>query len=113
MKVMEKNLKTCVSNKVSIVQSMLSSKARGLRTFVVNVAHSLGQRLSALETKTTPAPPATEVRIPALDHEDQDAEIELRLLKWENPNHMTMRTGSDALSRLPTDQEGMAAFVEA
>jgi hypothetical protein len=58
MKAMEKNLKSHASNKVSILQSTLNSKVRCLRTFVVDVAQSLGQRLPVLETSTHPTPPA-------------------------------------------------------
>jgi hypothetical protein len=97
MKTMEKKLKTHVSDKVSILQSTVNSKARGLRTFVVDVACSLGQRLSILETNAHPTPQAP---MQATDREDHDAEVEVRLLKLENPNNMSIFMGTDALSRL-------------
>jgi hypothetical protein len=115
LKAMEKTLKTHVNDKVSLVQSTLNGKARGLRTFVVDVARSLGKRLGALEKSTPPILTTAKVGIQDKDREDQAAEVELRLLKLENPNNRTMYMGTDELSRAPpiTDREGMAVFVEA
>jgi hypothetical protein len=112
MKAMEKNLKTHVSDKVTLLHSTVNSKARGLRTFVVDVARSLGQRLSSLEANPHPTPQGP---MKTSDREDHDTEVEVRLLKLENPNNLSIVMGTDALSRLPatTDKEGMAAFVEA
>jgi hypothetical protein len=104
LKATEKSLKTHVNNKVTLVQSALSGKARGLKTFVVDVSKSLGRRLAVLETNTTTTPTTAKVRIQAMDREEQAAKIELRLLKLKKPNNMSVYMG--------TDERSMAASVE-
>jgi hypothetical protein len=44
-------LKSHVVDKVSLVQSTMSSKSRGLQTFVIDVARSLGKIIASLEVK--------------------------------------------------------------
>jgi hypothetical protein len=82
---MKTELKTHVVDKVSLVhQTTMFSKSSGLRTFVINVACSLGNRVSTLEPKGTTNPPSSDVRGQALTgSEDQDAEVETRLLNLE------------------------------
>jgi hypothetical protein len=114
LKATEANLNAHVTEKVTNVQSTLSSKSRGLRTFVIDVARSLGRRLQTLERRPLSIPRVTEGRAKDTDREDHDSEIELRLLKLENPgNAVMMAPGTDALSRLnPKDYEGLAALTE-
>jgi hypothetical protein len=48
---LETNFKSLVTNQVSLVQSVLNGKSKGLKTFVVDIARSLGKRMSNLETQ--------------------------------------------------------------
>jgi hypothetical protein len=76
-------MKAHVVNKVALVQSTLSSKSRGLRTFVIDVTCCLGQRLSMMEVKGSKNPPAADVQNDSSLCLNQDAEVETRLLKLE------------------------------
>jgi hypothetical protein len=107
---MESSLKTHVNNKVTMVQSTLSSKSRGLRTFFVDVARLLGRRVLALEKRPSSIPRVTEVRVPDTAREDLDSEVENRLLKLENPSDLMIVSGTDALSR--SNPNDFAASVE-
>jgi hypothetical protein len=82
---LETKLKTLVTDQVSLVQSVLNSKSRGLRTFVVDVARSLGKRVSELEIKGpgSSSNPLTVPRDEVIPHSGLDAEVEIRLLKLE------------------------------
>jgi hypothetical protein len=82
---LETKLKTVVTDQVSLVQSVLNSRSRGLRTFVVDVARSLGKRVSELEIKGpgSLSNPLTVARDEVIPHSGLDAELEIRLLKLE------------------------------
>lgn len=49
----------------------------------MDVAHSLGKRLSVLETKGSRNPPSSDIRGEVSHGSDQDAKVETRLLKLE------------------------------
>jgi hypothetical protein len=77
-------LKSHLVERLSLVQSTLGSKSQGLRTFVVDVARSLGKRVATLEENSSGNPPSSDVRGDAFSGLNQDAEVEGRLLKLES-----------------------------
>jgi hypothetical protein len=70
-------------DRVLLAQSILNSKSRGLRTFFVNVACSLGKRVSELEVKEPHPSPTLTATQELIPHSEQDAEVETRLLRLE------------------------------
>ncbi len=77
-------LKSHVVDKVSLVQSTMSSKSRGLQTFVIDVACSLGKIIASLEVKGPIVPQSPDLWGQALAGLNQDAEVGTRLLKLES-----------------------------
>jgi hypothetical protein len=68
-------LKSHVVDKVSLFQSTMSSKSRGLQTFVIDVARLLGKRIASLEFKGPIAPRSPDLWGQALAGSNQDAEV--------------------------------------
>jgi hypothetical protein len=60
---METQVKTHMVNRVTLVQTLLTSKSRGLKTFVVDVFWSLGRRLMDLEVKPAQKSIVTNARV--------------------------------------------------
>jgi hypothetical protein len=83
LKALETKLQAHVIDQVSVAKNVLNSKSRGLRTFVVDIARSLGKRISDLEingsTTTQSATPPQGLPTQG----DYQAEMETRLLTLE------------------------------
>jgi hypothetical protein len=69
---------THANDMISILQSTLDTKVRGLRTFVLDVVRSVGAQIGALEVNGNPVPDAC-----GLPSSKQDHVIETRLGRLE------------------------------
>jgi hypothetical protein len=105
---METQLKMHVIDKITLVQMFLTSKLRGLETFIVDVVRSLGRRLMALEVKPTQNSIVINNRVEMTLGEDQDAEVEGRPLKLQNKLE---EFNADAFDEQLLDRQGMETFV--
>ena len=99
---LDSTLRTHIADKMSLLQSTLLSKSRGLKTFVLDVARSLGKRVAALEVKRTNVSP---VLRSSGTRPDETAEVEARLLRLE-----TMLEDSGSLTFGEKTKQGTEAF---